>query len=104
MGMLIFGLSESYTQAVIGRCIAGLLNGNIGVVKSFLTEITDDSNRGAAFSYMSVAWALGTILGPLIGGLLCRPAITYPNVFGNNLFFIEYPYFLPVLIYVVLAI
>jgi MFS family permease len=98
MGMLIFGLSKSYTQAVIGRCIAGLLNGNIGVVKSFLTEITDDSNRGAAFSYMSVAWALGTILGPLIGGLLCRPAITYPNIFGNNLFFIEYPYFLPVLV------
>ena len=79
MGMLIFGLSKSYTQAVIGRCITGLLNGNIGVVKSFLTEITDDSNRGAAFSCMSVAWALGTILGPLIGGLLCRPAITYPN-------------------------
>ena len=79
MGMLIVGLSKSYTQAVIGRCIAGLLNGNIGVVKSFLTEITDDSNRGAAFSYVSVAWALGTILEPLIGGLLCRPAITYPN-------------------------
>ncbi len=98
IGMLIFGLSKSYTQAVIGRCIAGLLNGNIGVVKSFLTEITDDSNRGAAFSYMSVAWALGSILGPLIGGLLCRPAITYPNIFGNNHFFNEYPYFLPVLI------
>ena len=98
IGMLIFGLSKSYTQAVIGRCIAGLLNGNIGVVKSFLTEITDDSNRGAAFSYMSVAWAVGTILGPLIGGLLCRPAITYPNIFGDNHFFNEYPYFLPVLI------
>jgi len=98
VGMLIFGLSKSYTQAVIGRCIAGLLNGNIGVVKSFLTEITDDSNRGAAFSYMSVAWALGTILGPLIGGLLCRPAVTYPGTFSNDSFFGKYPYFLPVLV------
>lgn len=54
--MLMFGCAKTYTQAMLGRIISGLLSGNLGVLKSFLTEITDDSNRGAGFSYLSVAW------------------------------------------------
>lgn len=34
--------------------------GNIGVLKSFLTEISDDSNRGKAFASLSLAWAMGS--------------------------------------------
>lgn len=58
-GMLVFGTSHCYAQAIIGRFVGGFLNGNIGVLKSFLTEITDHSNRGQGFAYISVSWALG---------------------------------------------
>jgi hypothetical protein len=34
-------------------------------------------------------------LGPIIGGLLSRPAERFPSVFGNNEFLKKYPYFLP---------
>lgn len=44
--MLIFGSAKTYTQAILGRVVGGLLNGNLGVVKSYLTKITDDTNRG----------------------------------------------------------
>ena len=57
--MLVFGLAKTYEQAVIGRFVSGLLCGNLGVLKSFLTEITDDSNRGYGFSLMSLAWTIG---------------------------------------------
>jgi MFS family permease len=43
-GMLIFGTAKSYGQAVFGRILSGLLSGNLGVMESFLTEFTDDSN------------------------------------------------------------
>lgn len=79
---------------------SGLLSGNLGVVKSLLTEITDDTNRGAAFSYMSLAWAIGTVIAPLAGGMLCKPAVKYPTVFPDkkgNLF-VEFPYLLPCLV------
>ena len=33
--------------------------------------------------------------GPLIGGVLSRPADRFPKVFGNNEFLKTYPYFLP---------
>lgn len=101
VGMIIFGCATNYSSALVGRVISGLLSGNLGVLKSFLTEITDESNRGAGFSYMSVAWALGTIIAPLAGGLLCNPADKYPQFFKHSGLFGTYPYLLPCLICVV---
>jgi Major Facilitator Superfamily len=101
VGMIIFGCAKTYTAALVGRVISGLLSGNLGVLKSFLTEITDESNRGAGFSYMSVAWALGTIIAPLAGGLLCNPANKYPKYFSDTGLFGIHPYLLPCLICVV---
>ena len=101
VGMVIFGSATNYTYALIGRIISGLLSGNLGVLKSFLTEITDESNRGAGFSYMSVAWALGTIIAPLAGGLLCNPADKYPAYFNKSGIFGAFPYLLPCVICVV---
>lgn len=98
LGMLVFGTSKTYTQALIGRIASGLLSGNVGVLKSFLTEITDETNRGTGFSYMSTAWSLGCILAPLAGGLLCRPAVKYPYAFSSSGFFGVFPYVLPCLL------
>ena len=84
--------------AIMARVFSGLLSGNLGVVKSLLTEITDDTNRGAAFAYMSLAWAIGTVIAPLAGGLLCKPAEKYPSVFPEKHgLFVEFPYLLPCL-------
>jgi len=100
LGMLVFGLARTFPQAVAARVLSGLLSGNLGVVKSLLTEITDDSNRGAAFSYMSLAWAIGTVIAPLAGGMLCKPTEKYPTVFpsGRDSLFEEFPYLLPCLV------
>jgi MFS family permease len=43
---LLFGLSTSFAWAMSVRIMAGLLNGNIGVIKSMVGEITDETNRG----------------------------------------------------------
>lgn len=93
VGMLVFGLSTTYTQAICGRMLSGLLSGNLGVLKSFLTEITDDTNRGAGFSYMTLAWSIGTVVAPLAGGLLSRPPDSFPKIFS-----VSYPYLLPCLL------
>jgi MFS family permease len=67
IGMLVFGFSTTYTQAVLGRFLSGLLCGNVGVLKSFLNEVTDETNRGSGFAMLSLAWAFGTIVAPLVG-------------------------------------
>lgn len=98
LGMLVFGTSRRYAQAVSGRLIAGFLSGNLGIIKTYLTEITDDTNRVNGFAYMSVASQIGNIMGPMAGGMLCDPAKQYPKYFSQTGVFATHPYLLPCLV------
>ncbi|KAI6123310.1 MFS multidrug-resistance DHA1 sub-family [Pisolithus thermaeus] len=92
LSMYSFGLSKTFVGLVLSRALSGALNGNIGVTKSMMAEITDETNLAQAYAYTPIAWSSGSTLGPLIGGFLFRPADRFPNVFGHVKFFREYPY------------
>ncbi|EIW83692.1 MFS transporter [Coniophora puteana RWD-64-598 SS2] len=94
LSMLCFGLSKTFTTLVLSRCITGALNGNIGVMKSMMGEMSDSTNMARAFSLMPIAWSTGGVLGPAIGGILSRPQDHWPHLFSGA-FWAEYPYFLP---------
>ncbi|KAF9430338.1 hypothetical protein BGZ94_007340, partial [Podila epigama] len=96
--ILLFGLSKTLIWAIVTRSLCGLLNGNVGVAKSMLGEIADASNQAQAFSIFGFAWGIGMIIGPVLGGYLANPAKTFPEIFGDWQFFIDYPYFLPCLV------
>ncbi|KAI0046335.1 major facilitator superfamily transporter [Auriscalpium vulgare] len=94
LSILGFGLSRTFWSLVIWRCLNGALNGNIGVMKSMMAELTDETNMAQGFALMPVTWALGVTIGPFIGGVLSRPHDRFPQIFGNE-FWVRYPYFLP---------
>lgn len=48
-----------------------------------------------AFSMMPLVWSLGSIFGPSFGGFFARPAQNFPALFGNNRFFLNFPFALP---------
>eukprot|EP01032_Pedospumella_encystans_P012340 gene12340-14283_t len=106
LGMLIFGFSKTFYLAILGRIVGGFLNGNLGVVKSFITEITDETNRSAAFYLFSLSWAVGSVCAPLVGGMLCKPAEKYPFLFSSapGSIWVEFPYLFPCLITVALNV
>ncbi|KAI8327945.1 major facilitator superfamily domain-containing protein [Choanephora cucurbitarum] len=100
--ILLFGLSRSFVWALLSRSLCGLLNGNIGVLKSMVSELTIDHQphqRAQAFSLLPLMYGLGSIIGPMLGGFLSHPVTHYPSVFGNlgilTDFLSQYPYFLP---------
>ncbi|KAM6504174.1 Major facilitator superfamily domain containing protein [Amanita muscaria] len=94
LSMLCFGLSRTFWTLVISRCICGLLNGNVGVLKTVMGELTDSTNRADGFAYISVGWSVGATIAPLIGGSLSHPHERFPIVF-TSAFWREFPYFLP---------
>ncbi|CAA7266807.1 unnamed protein product [Cyclocybe aegerita] len=94
LSMLLFGLSRTLVTLILSRAFCGLLNGNIGVMKTALGELTDATNRAEAFALMPAVWAFGATMGPLLGGSLSRPADRFPVVFASN-FWKKFPYFLP---------
>ncbi|KAI5475997.1 MFS multidrug transporter [Pseudohyphozyma bogoriensis] len=95
---LAFGFSKSFAAILTARIIGGLLNGNVAVIKSMMGEITDETNQAQAFAVLPLAWSLGSIFGPILGGFASHPAETFPKIFGSFQLFKTYPYALPCLI------
>ncbi|KAG5735970.1 hypothetical protein E4T56_gene19995, partial [Termitomyces sp. T112] len=91
---LWFGLSKSFASFILSRCLCGVMNGNAGVIKSMLPELTTTENLPVIWGCMPLSWTLGATLGPIVGGYLFRPAVQYPRIFGDFQFFKTYPYFL----------
>ncbi|KAG1779058.1 major facilitator superfamily domain-containing protein [Suillus placidus] len=98
LSIVSFGFSNRFWMIILSRCAQGALNGNIGVVKCNMTEITDASNMAQAFAWLPLAWATGYTLGFLIGGVLSDPAAKWPNSVGHYPLFHRYPYFLPCIV------
>ncbi|KAJ3214167.1 hypothetical protein HK099_007003 [Clydaea vesicula] len=66
---LSFGVSKNLIWAILSRAACGFLNGNIGVAKSVLGEITDKTNQAFGFSLFGLVWGFGMILDRHRAGL-----------------------------------
>ncbi|KAH9027360.1 MFS general substrate transporter [Lactarius hengduanensis] len=97
LSILLFGLSHSFWALVLSRCLHGAVKGHIGAVISTIAELTDETNVARGFSMPPVAWSLGYVIGPLVGGVLSRPQDRWPHIFSHP-FWADYPYFLPCLV------
>ncbi|KAJ7149651.1 major facilitator superfamily domain-containing protein [Mycena filopes] len=95
LSMLGFGLSKRFWSLVVFRCFQGAFNGNIGVSKSVMAEISDSTNAAEIYSFMPFMWTVGATLGPFIGGSLANPAVTFPDSWGRIPLLREFPYLLP---------
>ncbi|KAI9289241.1 major facilitator superfamily domain-containing protein [Umbelopsis sp. AD052] len=102
ISIFLFGLSKSFAWAIISRALCGVLNGNNGVLKSMIAELTIDvseADRAQAFALLPFMFGLGSVIGPVLGGFLADPVKNYPSAFGNlgwiTEFLTTYRYFLP---------
>ncbi|CAJ2503223.1 Uu.00g106170.m01.CDS01 [Anthostomella pinea] len=97
MGTLVsclgFGFSKTFHQALFFRCLGGATNGNIGVLRTMISEIVREKKyQSRAFLILPMTFNIGVIIGPVLGGLLSDPAGSYPDTFGKVDFFLKYPY------------
>ncbi|KAJ1916115.1 hypothetical protein IWQ60_008217 [Tieghemiomyces parasiticus] len=95
---VLFGLSPSLRWAILVRLVWGACNGSVSTAKTIMAELTDETNMARGFSLLPLCRNLGTLLGPVIGGLLSRPADHYPGLFGHSILFRRFPYLLPCLV------
>lgn len=61
ISVCMFGFSKSIWWAIGSRAFCGAMNGNSGVARSMVSEITDHTNRAAAFSLFGLCWGIGMI-------------------------------------------
>ena len=62
----------------VARLIDGLSGGTAATAAAVLADITPPERRAKAFGLIGVAFGLGFILGPGLGGVLARQGVTLP--------------------------
>lgn len=93
---LVFGFSQSLTTLLVSRAFLGLMNGNVGIIRTMVAELVREKElQPLAFSMMPLVWAMGSIFGPAFGGALANPAVKHPNIFGGWGILRKYPFALP---------
>ena len=69
---LSYGLwffSNSFTLFCLSRVLSGIMGGNIGVATAAIADMNPPQKRTSAMALIGVAFGLGFILGPVLGGL-----------------------------------
>jgi MFS family permease len=70
LGTIICSVSKSFTQLLVGRSIQGIGGGGVTNLPNVIfTDFIPLRQRPKYNAFNQVSWAIGTITGPLIGGL-----------------------------------
>ncbi|KAJ5175153.1 uncharacterized protein N7482_001030 [Penicillium canariense] len=78
-----FGFSRSFATAVVFRTIGGVLNSNVGVMRTLIAEIiVEKKYQSRAFLLLPMCFNIGVIIGPILGGSLADPVHSFPQLFG----------------------
>jgi MFS transporter, DHA1 family, tetracycline resistance protein len=70
IGFFIFGMADRLSLLFIGRMIAGIAGAIIPTTNAYIADITTPETRAKGMGLVGVAFGMGFILGPAIGGLI----------------------------------
>jgi MFS family permease len=83
-----FGFSRSFGALLFWRTLAGLANGNVGIMRTVTAEIVRERRfQTKAFLLLPLVFNSGMVLSLALGGFLADPAINLPWLFGPEGFF-----------------
>jgi len=75
---LIMAFTPALGVLVVGRLIAGITGANMSVAGAYIADISAEKERAQRFSWMSAAFGVGFIVGPVLGGLLSQYFLRAP--------------------------
>ena len=69
---LLLFFSGNFLLFFIGRLLAGIMGGNLAVAIAAVSDVTTRENRAKGMGIVGVAFGLGFLTGPAIGGLTAQ--------------------------------
>jgi DHA1 family tetracycline resistance protein-like MFS transporter len=67
---VLMALAPTLSWLFIGRVISGVTAASISTSMAYVADVTPPERRAQSFGFVGVAFGLGFVLGPAIGGLL----------------------------------
>jgi DHA1 family tetracycline resistance protein-like MFS transporter len=75
LGMVLLGFANSVLLLFVARLWSGLATANIAVAQAYIADVTTPERRARGMGLIGMAFGLGFIFGPALGGLLGRFAV-----------------------------
>jgi MFS family permease len=72
LSYLIWGFAGNFWILIIARLVGGVMSGNISVASAIVADVTPKEKRTSGMAIIGVAFGLGFIMGPAIGGILAQ--------------------------------
>ena len=70
MGYFIFGVGGALWILFLSRLIDGVTGGNISTASAYIIDVSRPEERAQTFTLIGIAYGVGFILGPAVGGAL----------------------------------
>src|SRR5688572_17535561 len=80
LGFIVLALSNSLWMVFVGRILDGFTAGNLSIAQAYISDHTKPENRAKAFGVIGIAFGIGFMFGPALGGVLGEYALHLPFV------------------------
>ena len=84
-GYLLFAFARSLPVLFASRLLPGATGGNIGTAQAVIADSTAPAERSRGMAMVGIAFGLGFILGPAIGGFSVHLGESAPGLFAAAL-------------------
>src|SRR5512138_3006642 len=78
IGYFIFGIGGALWVLFLSRLIDGITGGNLSTAAAYIVDVSKPEERAKNFTLMGMAYGLGFIIGPAIGGALGQISLNAP--------------------------
>jgi MFS family permease len=78
LGFLMLAWSHSLWMVFVGRILDGITAGNLSLAQAYISDHTKPENRAKAFGVIGVAFGIGFMIGPGLGGTLGKYGLYLP--------------------------
>jgi len=85
IGYFLFGIGGALWVLFLSRLIDGLTGGNISTASAYIADITPPEKRAKNFALVGIAFGLGFVLGPALGGVLSQISLAAPAYASGGL-------------------
>jgi len=78
LGYFLFGIGGALWVLFLSRLIDGFTAGNASTASAYIADVMPPQDRAKNFGFIGMAWGMGFILGPTLGGLLSEISLNAP--------------------------
>jgi DHA1 family tetracycline resistance protein-like MFS transporter len=89
-GYLVFAFARSLTALFVARVVDGATGGNIATAQAVIADTTTREERARGMGLVGMAFGLGFIFGPAIGGFTVRLGESAPGLAAAAMSFIAF--------------